>query len=184
MSHPSILKKLSPLIDGELDERSSRSLLDHLAACGSCRSEYEKMSELEELSGELGKTGIKEPSPFFESRLKARIEELKRSAPIRNGNRAPVLVAASAMAVFLLIIGTTFGSFAFALGQKDRTVRDKIMTRSVNTIAAKPSVLNLVTIMSFCRDCRTAVCDACSQCPAGGPASGCCPVGQSQDGSR
>ncbi|MBM3285162.1 MAG: hypothetical protein FJY81_04755 [Candidatus Aminicenantes bacterium] len=51
MDHEEMRRLLSPLLDGELDEKAKKEVEEHLAACPECRREYEHMQEIEEVMG-------------------------------------------------------------------------------------------------------------------------------------
>ena len=177
MRHERILKDLSSFMDGELETRYQERALGHLKTCESCRTEYEGLQKLNTLSAEFKRTEKTEPSPFFETRLKARISEGFASPQTRRGRSLPALAVLSAAFVFLFIIGSTFGSFASAFSQKDPEVRKKVIETTLGNMSKKPSILNLVTLVNFCTGCHSAICQGCGQCPPSGPSKDCCPAG-------
>jgi anti-sigma factor RsiW len=182
MRHQTIIRDLSSLLDGELDADGREAILGHLKTCDSCRTEYEGLQKLHGLSTALKPSGIREPSPYFEARLRARIAEGPGAPPGAGLKRLPALAVLSAAFIFLFIIGSTFGSFAVALGQKDPAVREKVITDTVRGMSGKPSVINLVNIMNLCHGCHAAICTECAACASGGPAKGCCPAGRERGG--
>ena len=66
---------LSGYIDGELDEKDRDAVEKHLAACDACRTEYEKLRDLVEVTSEMRfKEPAKEVWDDYWSRVYNRLE--------------------------------------------------------------------------------------------------------------
>ncbi len=93
-------KHVSMLIDGELEEHSSRALERHLAACARCRNAYDRMAGLNRA---LNNVALYKPPSLLTSRVKARFAEKnarRRGMPFPFAwNQAPLF----AMIVLLAI---------------------------------------------------------------------------------
>lgn len=51
--HQNIKELISSYIDGELDEKQKKMVENHLKECQECQKEFEEMSELEEVMGQM-----------------------------------------------------------------------------------------------------------------------------------
>ena len=80
MQHPTL--ELTVLLDGSLPEGERAELEAHLAACGGCRAERDRLAATLALLGALPPAPA--PSPTFEARFHARLAA-ERAAPSGSG---------------------------------------------------------------------------------------------------
>jgi len=108
MNHP--LDDLTALLDGALPERRRAEVERHLAACPTCRAERDRLAAALSMLGAL--PAPPEPSPWFATRLEARLAEepppapglLSRLARWRWRLAVPATALAAAAAVTLLVV--------------------------------------------------------------------------------
>lgn len=70
MKHAEYQKRISLLVDGELDEDSTRDLLAHLTECPNCMRVYEQITSL---NNSLAKVRISIPDSHLTGRVKSMI---------------------------------------------------------------------------------------------------------------
>ena len=94
-------------------------LMEHLAACGDCRTEF---TELRSTFALLNEWSVPEPSPYFDSRLRARLRAAESTAPESLWERVHAFwlfstgrhlrpALAGALVFVLLLGGGTFAGF-------------------------------------------------------------------------
>lgn len=67
-----VQRKLSAFLDGELSEKATSHIAEHLSRCPTCPQEAASLSSVWE---ELGEMHAIDPSPYFWTRLSARIAQ-------------------------------------------------------------------------------------------------------------
>ncbi|MDD5686901.1 MAG: zf-HC2 domain-containing protein [Elusimicrobia bacterium] len=73
---------LSGYIDNELDNEEINKVNEHLKKCNLCQKELEQLKKIKKVLSCVEK---KEPVPFFETRLMARIREIESAPGIIDG---------------------------------------------------------------------------------------------------
>lgn len=101
-----IRSQLSEALDGRLGRVESREFHQHLIACPACRAEYDKLAQLQQLTGSLRDEPVRDD---FRERLLARIEAGEGARPeiLRHptsfAHRAKFFASGAATAAALLI---------------------------------------------------------------------------------
>ena len=67
-----VQRRLSAFLDGELSEKQTSRIAEHLSGCPNCQQEVASLSSVWE---QLGETHEVDPSPYFWTRLSARIAQ-------------------------------------------------------------------------------------------------------------
>ena len=125
-------KLISPYIDGELPERDTKSLEDHMKVCHKCRVEFEENKELHNLFANAD--GFKAPYGF-QPRVMANI----RSGKARGLSEIPVFARFAEAFVIIVVIafGILSGSYLIKGYPQDKA-RDAIASLSLDVFDPAP----------------------------------------------
>jgi|GEM_PF-3187889 len=147
-----VSRKLSAFLDGELSDEDRASIGTHIAACGACAAELERMSAADAGVRQLASI---EPSPFFAARVAAAARGADRErAPLLRFLRLPV----PAMAVMVTFILVNLFTFTFNINAMESGPRREL-TRKVMTQLARPaSLINPVALARLCGECSKYMC--------------------------
>jgi anti-sigma factor RsiW len=109
---------LSAYLDGEMPADKKRVIDAHVQACGSC---MRKLIEIENLWKALEGFPGSEPSPYFYSKLAARLRTEERKSESGWFERLLIPVSAAAIAVLGFWLGSLAGSNGDAAGKQTLT---------------------------------------------------------------
>lgn len=134
---------------------ASAEVRDHVATCESCRGELES---LKATMGLMDTWQAPEPSPFFFTRLNARMREEREAAPggwlsrvrarFTYGPRVPARpLAAMALTVMLLVGGGTYLSVS-KLMQPPQQASDAAVVHDLQTLDNNAQVLDTLESLS------------------------------------
>jgi len=125
-------KLISPYTDGELPERDTKTLEDHIKVCLKCRTEFEESRKLHNLLANADK--FKAPYGFH-TRVMANIS----SGKTREVSRFPAFVrlAEAVVIVAIIAIGVFSGSLAIKGYPPDKT-RDIMAAFSLDVFDSTP----------------------------------------------
>ncbi len=113
-----VKRKLSAFLDGELSEKKASRIAEHLSGCQNCQQEVAFLSSLWERLEEMREV---DPSPYFWTRLNARItqaEERSFSLDRVRGILDRLLVPATAIAA--LVVGLWIGGALYEVHWEDK----------------------------------------------------------------
>jgi len=154
-----VKKMLSVYIDGELDKKKREKISQHLGICNDC---YKEFSIIEKINNTLKSQKSFEPSEFFETKLFAKIEELKLSSKQRWWKiifQKPVLVP-TCITVFLVLFNIfNFVSFIYAISTKNNKIKEKVLSLAIEKFIVSPSIINIASVMDFCNGCDKILCE-------------------------
>ena len=113
-----VRRRLSAFLDGELSEKQASQMAEHIAACPDCQQEVASLSSVWE---QLGERREVDPSPYFWTRLRARIaqaEERRFSLDHVLGMLSRLLVPATTVAAS--VVGLWIGGALYDIYGEDR----------------------------------------------------------------
>ena len=111
-------RKLSAFLDGELSEKKASRIAEHLSGCQHCQQEAASLSSAWKRLEEMGEV---DPSPYFWTRLNARIavvEDRRFSLDKVRGILNRLLVPATAIAA--LVVGLWIGGAFYDVHWEDK----------------------------------------------------------------
>lgn len=124
-----VQRKLSAFLDGELSEKKTSRIAEHLSGCPNCQQEVASLSSVWK---RLGERHAVDPSPYFWTRLSARIaqvEERRFSLDKVGGILNRLLVPATAIAASL--VGFWVGGALYDVHREDQPDEWKQVTASL-----------------------------------------------------
>lgn len=113
-----IQRKLSAFLDGELPEKTTSRISEHLSKCPTCQQEAASLSSVWEGLEEMHAI---DPSPYFWTRLSARIAQAEEQRfPLKEiwGMLHRLLVPATAIAAS--VVGLWIGGVLYDIYQEDQ----------------------------------------------------------------
>jgi len=116
-------RMMSARLDGQIDQTEMACLRDHMASCGPCRIEWQKMETLDRL---FRSAPMREAPPYLHIRVTSRIERRERARRAIVGGTA-LVIGAAALALLVLV--------PFALGLLDNLgIGPALVTGGLETI--------------------------------------------------
>lgn len=113
-----VQRTLSAFLDGELSEQKASYITEHLSRCPTCQQEMVSLSSVWKRLGEIHEVA---PSPYFWTRLNARIAQAEeRHFPLSQvwGRLNRLLVPATAIAA--LVVGLWIGGTLYDVHQENQ----------------------------------------------------------------